>query len=399
MPKAVWLLVIGMAINVTGASFLWPLNTIYIHVELGMSLTVAGIVIMGNAVMGIIGNLIGGKLFDRIGGYRTIILGVVITMASAFILAVFNDFYQYVILMLGLGFGAGIIIPAMYAMAGAVWPEGGRRPFNAMYVAQNIGVSVGAASGGLLASYRFDLVFLGNGLMYLSFFILALLFFRHLQADSASAAATNVFEQSQEVENRKRFKALLILCGGFLICWIAYVQWQTTISAHTQTLGIPLTYYSILWTINGAMIVFCQPIIKLLIGRWVHSLKAQIYVGLVIFMCAYLVLSQAEVYAAFVVAMVILTFGEMFVWPAVPTIAHQLAPEGKAGFYQGIVNSIGTGGRMIGPFFGGVMADLFGMTALFYVLVVLFLVGFVTTSLYDRALTDERIGRRDMETA
>ncbi|WP_026690742.1 MDR family MFS transporter [Alteribacter aurantiacus] len=397
MPKAVWLLVIGMAINVTGASFLWPLNTIYIHMELGKSLSVAGIVIMGNAVMGIIGNLIGGKLFDRIGGYKTIMLGVLITMASAFTLALFNDFYQYVVLMLGLGFGAGVIIPAMYAMAGAVWPEGGRRPFNAMYVAQNVGVSVGAASGGLLASYRFDLVFLGNGLMYLGFFILALLFFRHLQADNGQGQTTNVFEQSQEVENKKRFRALLIMCGGFLICWIAYVQWQTTISVHTQNLGIPLTQYSILWTINGAMIVFFQPVIKFFIEKWVHSLKAQIYVGLVIFMGAYVVLSQADVFTAFVVAMVILTLGEMFVWPAVPTIAHQLAPEGKAGFYQGIVNSVGTGGRLIGPFFGGVMADLFGMSVLFYALVVLFLISFVTTALYDRGLSDKKIGERNVE--
>ncbi|WP_096436270.1 MDR family MFS transporter [Alteribacter populi] len=399
MPKAVWLLVIGMAINVTGASFLWPLNTIYIHMELGKSLTIAGLVIMGNAVMGIIGNLIGGNLFDRIGGYKTIMLGVIITMTSAFILAIFNEFYHYVVLMLGLGFGAGIMMPAMYAMAGSVWPEGGRRPFNAMYVAQNIGVSLGAALGGLLASYRFDFVFLGNGLMYFSFFLLALFFFKHLQADVGQASTTNVFEQGQAVENKKRFRALLILCGGFLICWIAYVQWQSTISVHTQNLGIPLTQYSILWTINGAMIVFCQPIIKLFIEKWVHSLKAQIYVGLVIFMGAYVVLSQADVFSAFIVAMVILTFGEMFVWPAIPTIAHQLAPEGKAGFYQGIVNSIGTGGRMLGPFFGGVMADLFGMSVLFYALVALFLISFLTTYLYDRGLQERKVDQRNIETS
>ena len=37
--------------------------------------------------------------------------------------------------------------------------------------------------------------------------------------------------------------------------------------------------------------------------------------------------------------MIILTFGEMFVWPRVPTIANYLAPEGKQGQYQGVVNS------------------------------------------------------------
>ena len=41
MPKHIWLLVIGTVINVTGASFLWPLNTIYMHNELGKSLAFA----------------------------------------------------------------------------------------------------------------------------------------------------------------------------------------------------------------------------------------------------------------------------------------------------------------------------------------------------------------------
>lgn len=49
MPRALKILIIGMFINVTGASFLWPLNTIYIHNHLGKSLTVAGIVLMLNS--------------------------------------------------------------------------------------------------------------------------------------------------------------------------------------------------------------------------------------------------------------------------------------------------------------------------------------------------------------
>ena len=68
MPKALWLLVLGMAINVTGSSFLWPLNTIYIHDILGKSLSVAGLVLMLNAGASVIGNLTGGYLFDKIGG-------------------------------------------------------------------------------------------------------------------------------------------------------------------------------------------------------------------------------------------------------------------------------------------------------------------------------------------
>ncbi|PIB50116.1 hypothetical protein AOA60_26990, partial [Pseudomonas sp. 2822-17] len=67
------------------------------------------------------------------------------------------------------------------------------------------------------------------------------------------------------------------------------------------------------------MIVFGQPIIRFFIKRWVHSLKAQIYVGVGVFTIAYFILSQAEVFTAFLAAMIVLTIGEMFVWPAIPT--------------------------------------------------------------------------------
>ncbi|RXI98651.1 MFS transporter [Anaerobacillus alkaliphilus] len=386
MPKALWLLVIAMVINVTGASFLWPLNTIYIHQELGKSLSVAGLVLMANAGAGIVGNLLGGRLFDRIGGYKTILLGITITMVSAFTLAFYHTWIYYVVLMVGLGFGSGITYPSMYAMAGSVWPAGGRKAFNAIYVAQNLGVAVGAALAGLVASFRFDYVFFANGFMYIIFFLIAFFGFRNIKVDPSETVQTNIFEQGLAVENKARFKALLILCIGFIICWIAYVQWQSTISVHTQALGISLTQYSIIWTVNGALIVLGQPIISLMIKKWFHTLKGQIYFGLAIFMVAFFVVAQAEVFLVFVVAMIILTIGEMFVWPAIPTIANQLAPKGKVGFYQGVVNSVATAGRMVGPFLGGVVVDLFGMQALFYGLMMFFMVGFISTYLYDRHL-------------
>ncbi|WP_096202610.1 MDR family MFS transporter [Bacillus sp. FJAT-45350] len=398
MPKALWLLIIGMIMNVTGISFIWPMNTIYLHQHLGQPLTVAGLVLMANAGAGVIGNLVGGTLFDRIGGYKTMIIGICITVASAFILAFYHSFLYYIVLLVGIGLGSGITFPAIYALAGSVWPEGGRKAFNAMYVAQNVGVALGTALAGIVASFRFDYIFFANGIMYILFLFLVIFGFRKMGASASNqGATTNVFEQSDVLKYRKRFIALLIMCVGYLVCWIGYVQWQSTISVHTQNLGITLSQYSILWTINGAMIVLAQPIIAFFIRKWVHTLKAQIMTGLGIFICSFYIVAQAETFTIFIVAMVVLTIGEMFVWPAIPTIAHQLAPEGKAGFYQGIVNSVATGGRMIGPFLGGVLADLYGMSILFYFLMGFFLIAFITTATYDRILKnntesgDERV--------
>lgn len=91
IPKSVWWLVIGMALNITGSSFLWPLNTIYMKQELGKSLTVAGLVLMINSFGMVIGNLLGGSLFDKLGGYKTILIGTFTCLCSTTLLNFFQD--------------------------------------------------------------------------------------------------------------------------------------------------------------------------------------------------------------------------------------------------------------------------------------------------------------------
>jgi MFS family permease len=388
MPKSLWFLVVGMAVNVTGASFLWPLNTIYINEHLGKSLTVAGIVLMLNAGASVIGNLVGGTLFDKIGGYRSVLLGIVITLTALIGINIWNDWLGYVTFLTIIGFGSGVVFPSMFAMAGSVWPEGGRKAFNSIYVAQNIGVAVGASLGGFVASFSFRYIFLANLLMFVIFFFIALFGYKNISVERAHQ--TSVLNESKLIKNKAKFTSLVIICAAYLLCWVGYVQWQSTIASYTQEVNISLKQYSMLWTINGALIVLAQPLLTKLIKKFEDNLKIQIIIGTVIFMISFGVASVAGNFQLFAVAMIIMTIGEMLVWPAVPTIANSLAPKGREGFYQGIVNSTATGGRMIGPFIGGVLVDLFSIQALFGVLIVFFFISLILSSQYDRPLKKKK---------
>ncbi len=387
MPRSLWLLVIGMMVNVTGSSFLWPLNTIYLHDHLGKSLSAAGLVLMVNAGASVIGNLIGGSLFDKLGGYRSILLGISITLAALAGMNIWQGWPYYVVFLTAVGFGSGIVFPSMYAMAGSVWPEGGRKAFNSVYVAQNIGVAVGAALGGFVASFSFSYIFLANLLMYILFFLIALFGYRDFSAGSGSH--TSVLNEKKVIRNKSKLTALLIICAAYLLCWVGYVQWQSTIATYTQEINISLKQYSLLWTINGALIVLAQPILSKAIKRFEDNLRLQIMIGIIIFMVSFGVASVSDTFEWFAISMIILTIGEMLIWPAVPTIANTLAPKGREGFYQGIVNSTATGGRMIGPFLGGVLVDLFSMQVLFMSLIGFFFAALVLASLYDRPLKKE----------
>ncbi|MEH7157546.1 MDR family MFS transporter [Neobacillus drentensis] len=382
MPRALWLLIIGMVVNVTGSSFLWPLNTIYIHDYLGKSLSIAGIVLMLNSGASVIGNLYGGSLFDKMGGYKSIILGISITLAALIGLTLWHGWPEYIVFQIIIGFGTGIIFPSMYAMAGSVWKEGGRKAFNAIYVAQNFGVALGASLGGIVAAYSFQLIFLANTIMYVLFILIAVFGYKGILVESGKQTITDI--NVPMAKNRKNLYALLILCTGYLLCWVAYVQWQTTIASYTQEIHITLTQYSLLWSINGALIVVGQPLLNIVLKRLSASLKLQMIIGIAIFIVSFIVAGKSIAFSGFLVGMIILTIGEMFIWPAVPTVAFTLAPKGREGFYQGIVNSTATGGRMLGPLMGGMIVDMYNMSALFTILIVLFLIAIGTTILYDR---------------
>ncbi|MEK3954341.1 MDR family MFS transporter [Psychrobacillus sp. FSL K6-1464] len=384
MPKAVWFLIIGMFINTMGNSFLWPLHTIYMHEHLGQTLTMAGIVLMINAGTGVIGNLLGGYLFDRIGGYKSIMFGIILSMISLVLLTFWHGWPEYIWFVAILGFSGGIIFPSMYALVGSVWPEGGRKAFNAIYLSQNLGVALGPAVAGLVADHNINNIFLANLLTYVLFLVVAGVYYRKMGL--APNINASVLKSSKKVKQKAPFYALLIVTIGYMFTWVAYVQWTSTISTHVLDLGITLKQYSLLWTINGGLILAAQPLIKPIINRLEHKIKTQMILGIAIFMASFVVVSYAEDYTMFIVAMVILTLGEVFIWPAVPTLAGQLAPKGREGFYQGIVNSMATIGRMIGPLAGGILVDVYGIQAMFFVLTLLIGLAIIPTLLYDRPL-------------
>ena len=173
-----------------------------------------------------------------------------------------------------------MIIPAIYAMAGAVWPRGGRQTFNAIYLAQNIGVALGATTGGFVAEIDFNYIFLANLIMYVCFAVVAVTQFNlQMTYKVKPQENTGLFSKAQ----RPQFIALLLVCLMFIICWIAYIQWESTIASFTQQLNISMSQYSVLWAINGVMILVAQPLIRPVIYLLRGNLKYQMFVGIGIF--------------------------------------------------------------------------------------------------------------------
>lgn len=365
-PLLIWFLGIGCLINVGGLSLLWPVNAIYIHTVLGKSMTVAGLLLMCYSAAGFVGSALGGWLFDKLGALSVLVFGLA-SSGLVILGPVFSRAWPvYVTVMILFGITSSMPFPVLSALAGRLWPEGGRRAFNFIYVANNLGVAIGTALGGVLAQWSFESVFLGICVAYAAFLGVVIFTFRpRLKQVEMRQASHSVSEPLSSNAVNVGFSVIpwgtvTIVLIGFVLGWSVYVQWQSSISVYMQAIGYPLTAYSVLWTMNGLLIFAAQPLVSFITKR-MPSLGMQMVTGIVMYAAAYSILLASQQYAAFVAAMVITTLGEVFVWPSVPAFIAKVSPQHRMGFLQGMVQSAATLGRMLGPLAGGYLYDHVGV--------------------------------------
>lgn len=395
-PTIIWLLGIGSFINVGGLSLLWPVNAIYIHSILRQPMTVAGFVLMIYSGAGFVGSVLGGWLYDRLGATRVLSIGLILSAVSIIIPVFLHGWWVYIGVMAVFGTTCAMPFPAMNALAGNAWPQGGLKAFNFIYVANNLGVAAGTAIGGVLAAWSFQTVFWGIAISYALFLLVVLTVFRlhfervarqhHAQASVTAEGAV----QPALPLSPLPWGTILVLLTAFVLSWSIYVQWQSTVSVYMQSLGIPLAEYSVLWTLNGLLIFFAQPLVHWVVQRY-PSLTIHMIGGVLLFAAAFLLLLFGHQYTWFVLAMVVTTTGELFAWPAVPAAVAKVAPEEKMGMLQGLVSSSATAGRMVGPVLGGYLYDHASMHAVFLFAVFGAALPILLFLLYHRLTAGERL--------
>ncbi len=383
-PKAIWLLVLGMAIQSTGMSFFWPFTTIYVHTVMHRSLAVAGVILAMQSGASMLGATVGGHLFDRVGGVRTIVIGIAGAALCLIGLFIEAQFWPYAILVGLFGFSTGFISPSMYAFSVSVWPDGGRKAINAIYVAQNLGVAVGSLTAGLVAAAGgLRSTFLVDAALLLAFMVMVVTGFRGPAFQAAHRPGRREPARLPRSFPRVALWGPLVLLFGMVLDSTAYSQWATTTASYIHQEGFSLPLYSFLWTVNGAVILLGQPFVAWLTRRLEH-IKAQLLLGNIFFLAGYMVLIFTHHYAGYLGAMLMTTLGEMLVWPGVPARTYQITPHEQIGLYQGLVSGALSAGRMLGPLVGGLLYAQVSRPDLYIIMTILFVMSGVLYYLHDR---------------
>ena len=168
-----WLF-LGSLITNTGISLIWPLTTIYMHEYLGESLTVAGIVLFLNSMFMVIGNSLGGGLFDHWQPYGTALAGICLNLGATGLLIFFHGWPAYPLLLVISGFGSGITSTAINSYATRIRDKRPSVVFNILYFTSNLGLVIGTLIVGFVLPYGIAMVFALAALLFAVFLEVAI---------------------------------------------------------------------------------------------------------------------------------------------------------------------------------------------------------------------------------
>lgn len=362
-------LIYSLLLN-AGAAFMWPLVTVYMHDYLGKSMSLAGIVLFLMSMMMVLGSYVAGVLFDKWSPYKTAVLSILTSTIGIAILVFFHGWPVFGIMLMFVGFGDGAGLTLLNSYSTTIKSRSTRSVFNIIYIGNNLGVVIGTLLTGFLLDKGISLLF-SVALIFYVILLLITIFEFNVKFDLTRKRNRKKAAQGPRRLNR----TILLICLLVLSLYISYSLWESIISVHMTSLGISFEKYSLLWTLNGVMIVTLQPLVNRLGSHF--KLSTQTYVGVIIFALATVGLIFARHYTAFIMAMVFTTIGEIIAFPGMPTWIDSLSAPEDRGRYQGMFNAFVSIGRALGPVIGGFVLQYSTDTVLFSfsgVLIIFFLI-------------------------
>ncbi|MEW8979476.1 MAG: MFS transporter [Symbiobacterium sp.] len=358
-PRMLWVLAFCSVCDMCSSAFIWPFVTVYVHEHLGQSLTMAGVVMLLHCAGAILGQLIGGWLYDLVGARPVMLFGLSVAAVSTGALGFTHSWSVYVACMVLYGISAAMAVPPVNAMLARCWPGHARRAFNFNYVVSNLGFALGSAVAGALADRSFSFAYLGAGAIFIVCALFTAAFIREEHAGPAENPGTAGSRPGAPPEEPVPWFPMVALFVAAVGVVLVFNQWQVGNSVRMEALGYPISWYSALWTLNGLVIFAGQPVARA-IARRVRGATGQMAVGILLYAAAFGVLFTSTRYGIFVCSMILLTLGEILLMPTLPAVVARLAPPSRSGTFQGFILTGSTIGRMFGPLLGGMLHDAAG---------------------------------------
>ena len=308
-----------------------PFLSLYLTQSLDFSLSDVGWIMALFGLGSVIGSWLGGKLTDRIGYYKVMVISLLASGVSFILLQYITTFIGFCVGVLMLMAIADMFRPAMFvALSSYSKPENRTRSITLIRLAINLGFSAGPALGGLII---FTLSY--GGLFWIdgiTCFIAGMLLLKILNPRKAK-----VIEQVKVVNPSEAYtdKAFMILLIGMTLFGLAFFQLLSTLPLFYKDVHhLTEAEIGLLLGLNGFLIfIFEMPLIKWLESSK-NSMSKLILIGVLLTAMSFIVINLTGWIGVLVIGMVLMSFGEMIVFPFSNSLALNRSAKGNQGQYM-----------------------------------------------------------------
>ncbi|KAA9106050.1 MFS transporter [Microbacterium rhizomatis] len=364
LPGMFWAIWVGVLALWVGR-FVVPFLSIYLTDNLELDPATVGIVLAAYGAGGIIASLVAGSLSDRFGRTPVIIAGELGAAALILLIPLQNTPAGLAAALFAYGTAGHMAGPALNALIVDMVPPALReRAFSLNAWAMNAGFAIGPVIAAALAAVAFWLVFVAQtGVLVLTTILLALVLIPRHAGRAVADAQSSTMRGGYRVVSRD---PVFVTFVGVMIAYMAvYAQGMSTLPIAMTNDGFTVHQYSVLLTINGAILCALQiPLIR--VFERVGS-TAIITIGVLLTAAGYIVQALASTWEQYAIAVIFWTVGELGTFPVAAAVVANMAPAQYRGLYQGLFGLVFTAGFAVGPLLGGVGLSLLGAEGLWWV--------------------------------
>ncbi len=366
-PTRFWIVVGVSFIDGIGATLLYPFFALYITQKFNVGMTIAGAMLAMNSIAGLIGSTIGGALTDKFGRRGIILFGLVFSALSALALGAVTQlevFYGLIVIVGLLGHVAG---PAHNAMIADILPEAKRAEgFGILRVVGNLSWIIGPTIAGFMASRSFFWLFVLDAVISL---ITAAIFYRLIPETKPQPREATEHESFlrtlrgyRHVLRDRAFMAFILAC---ILMLTVYQQMYTTLSVFLRDEhGVDPRGYGFLMSSSAVLVVLAQFSITRYVKRFPPLLMMMTASGF--YLVGFTMYGFVSVYPLFLLAIWIVTMGEMVGIPTTQALLAAFAPEEMRGRYMAVGGLGWAVPSMVGPWAAGLILDNYNPNWVWY---------------------------------
>jgi predicted MFS family arabinose efflux permease len=354
----VWVMTITQFFIAIGFSICIPFLSLYLYQDRGLSMTMVGIIILVGGLCSAVSQALGGVLSDRFGRRPILLIAASVSIFLYTGLAVLIGISASV-WAIAIAYIAGrsmltITRPVISAMvADFTSKERLTEAYGILRIGANIGWAAGPAIGGYLATFLpYGWLF---GIAPLTCVIVSLIIFFFIRESSHGMSRGAGFRSMLAIANDRNFLVFAVIS---LLLFIVMGQMISTLSIFTvDMLGFSTAQFGLLLTLNGLIVIFFQYPMTLALRR-LAKFRA-LMLGSLLYAFGYLSLGWITQFEWALVAMAVITGGEIIHAPVSLSVIGELSPQDQRGQYMGLYGLSQTIGMAIGPLLGGVLIDAF----------------------------------------